>query len=76
MTRDYKDSCVNETKASAYWIVVGIVAIIALLGVMGERDREHQEEVAHLVATISSMETVECAPAMEMSMPIDVGVQL
>jgi hypothetical protein len=52
------------------------VAIIALLGVMGERDREHQEEVAHLVATISSMETAECAPAMEMDMPIDVGVQL
>jgi hypothetical protein len=57
----------RKTRKSPMLIACVIAAIVLFYGWMGSRDAEPQLSVV----------TYDCAPAMDMSMPIDVGrVQL
>jgi hypothetical protein len=74
---DYKDSQVPESTTTAWPLVIGITTFIALFGWMGERDREHQREMQQVVQQVVKAMDADCAPAMEMDMPIQQGrVQL
>jgi hypothetical protein len=69
---DYKNYQAPRT-LDADTIIIGllIIGFIAILGWMGERDREHQIEVSRLAAMAH-----ECAPTIELIMPIEPGRML
>lgn len=66
----------NEPGLASYLVVAALVAIVGLFGWISERDYEYQQEIAGLRHALNQTYTAidaECAPTIELSMPVELG---